>query len=145
MNVAAPAPMIEERMTAHPTNLPTIDFVVPMPGFPEHRNFVLVRMDEEGLLFSMTSVDDPELRFLVVPPPLFFPDYAPEISDDTLELLDSPAADQLLLLLVVTASEARITANLMAPIIVDKAHRRAVQVVLSGSGLPVRAQLPAAG
>ena len=144
MNVAAPARVIEERMTAETANLPTIEFVAPLPGFPAHRQFVLVRLDDEGLLYAMTSVADPELRFLVMPPPTFFPDYAPEIGDDALELLGSPEAEQLLLLLVVTASEAQTTANLLAPIIVDQAHRRAVQVVLSGSGLPVRAQLAAA-
>lgn len=135
---------IEERVPATASaTVPTIDFVAPMPGFPGHRRFVMVRLDEAGLLYALTSVDDPNLRFLVVPPPPFFPDYAPEIGDETLELLGTPEADQLLLLLVVTAVEAQISANLLAPIIIDQVHRRAVQVVLSGSGLPVRAVMAA--
>ena len=46
---------------------------------------------------------------------------------------------------MVTAGEtaAETTANLLAPILVDQASRRALQVVLTGSGLPVRAELMA--
>jgi len=126
-------------------DLPIIDFVSPMPGFPEHQKFVLVRLDEEGMLYALTSLHDSEVRFLVVPPVSFFPDYAPEISDESAELLGVTNAEQLLVLLVVTAGEtpADTTANLLAPILVELTGRRALQVVLTGSGLPVRAELMA--
>lgn len=130
-------------MTASSLTLPTIELAAPMPGFPAHRRFVLVRLDEDGLLYALTSLDDSELRFLVVPPMPFFPDYAPVIGDETLEILGGPDADQLLLMLVVTAGESMTSANLLAPIVIDQASRRAVQVVLTGSGLPVRAPLTA--
>jgi flagellar assembly factor FliW len=122
--------------------LPTIEFVAPMPGFPDHRRFYLVAIDDSGLVYSLTSADDPELRFLVIPPPPFYPDYTPEISDEALSVLGVDEADRLLLL-VVTAGETlqETTANLMAPIVVDKDSRRAVQTVLAGSDFPVRAAL----
>jgi flagellar assembly factor FliW len=143
MAVVAPYLPIEERMTTSSLTLPTIELAAPMPGFPAHRRFVLVRLDDDGLLYALTSMDDSELRFLVVPPGPFFPDYAPVIGDETLELLGDPEPDQLLLMLVVTAGESVTSANLLAPIVIDQASRRAVQVVLSGSGLPVRALLSA--
>ena len=78
-----------------------------MPGFPDHRQFVLVRVTEEGVLYALTSVDEPELRFLVVPPAPFFPDYAPEIDDESLAALGATDADAegLMILLVVTAGD----------------------------------------
>jgi flagellar assembly factor FliW len=123
--------------------LPVLEFVAPMPGFPAQRLFALVEMDEAGLLYSLTSVDAPELRFLVVPPGPFFADYAIDIDDESLVALGLPDADDLLVLLVLTAGEtpAETTANLMAPIVVAQSSRRAVQLVLGGSGLPVRAPL----
>jgi flagellar assembly factor FliW len=125
--------------------LPALDFITPMPGFPGHHRFHLVAVDDSGLLYALTSADDPELRFLVIPPPPFFPDYTPEIGDDALASLGTAESDRLLLLLVVTAGESieGTTANLFAPIVVDQASRRAVQTVLTGSGLPVRASLRA--
>src|SRR5207237_1964436 len=126
MAVHTPTRSIEEPTSGEPAGLPTIDFVSPLPGFPAYRRFALVRLDDAGLLYALTSVDDSDLRFLVVPPAPFFPDYAPEVDDETLELLDQPQADQLLLLLVVTAGEAATTANLLAPIVLDQGNRRAV-------------------
>ncbi|MGI5169971.1 flagellar assembly protein FliW [Spirillospora sp. CA-253888] len=123
--------------------LPTIELAAPLPGFPQHRLFALVRVDDGGLLYSLTSLEDPGLRFLVIAPGPFFPDYAPEIDEDSLAALEVSDTGHLLVLLIVTApgSIAEATANLMAPIVVNFATRRALQVVLAGSGLPVRAPL----
>ncbi|MCA2213726.1 flagellar assembly protein FliW [Jidongwangia harbinensis] len=126
-------------MTDPSLGLPTIDMAVPMPGFPAHREFVLVRLHDEGLLYAFTSVDDPNLRFLVAPPEPFFPDYAPEIENDVLAALNTKDPDRLLLLVVITAGVNETTANLLAPIVVDRDSRRAMQVVLTGSGMPIRA------
>jgi len=122
-----------------------IEFVSPMPGFPRHRRFLLLRLEDDGVIYALSSVDDPTLRFIVVPPPPFFPDYAPEIDDETLALLDVDDPERLLVLLVVTTGEtaADATANLLAPIVVDRTTRRAVQAVLAGSGLPVSRKLMA--
>ena len=132
-------------MTAQQNDLPTIEFASPMPGFPAHRQFLLVRLDDDGLMFELASTNDPDLRFLVIPPTVFFPDYAPEISEETLEALgvDATHLEQVLTLLVVTvgATPADATANLLAPILIDQVSRRAVQVILTGSDLPVRAGL----
>jgi flagellar assembly factor FliW len=119
--------------------LPTITMAVPMPGFPAHREFVLVRLNDDGLLYAFTSIQDPELRFLVAPPEPFFPDYAPEIENEVFSALNTRDTDRLLLLTVITAGVEETTANLLAPIVVDRDSMRAIQVVLSGSGYPVRA------
>ena len=142
--MAVHAPTRSAELT-EPVDLPTIQFVQPMPGFPDQRNFAMVRLDENGLLYALTSMENPKLRFLVVPPAPFFPAYAPEVDDETLELLGNPDAAQLLTLLVVTAAEASTTANLLAPIIIDQGKRQAVQIILAGSGWQVRAPLGVAG
>ena len=130
---------IEATTTDPSLGLPTITMAVPMPGFPAHREFVLVRLNEDGLLYALTSTEDPDLRFLVAPPEPFFPDYAPELEQDVFAALNTRDPDRLLLLTVITAGTNETTANLMAPIVVDRDSMRAIQVVLSGSGLPVRA------
>ena len=130
---------IEATMIDPSLGLPTITMAVPMPGFPAHREFVLVRLNDDGLLYAFTSIQDPELRFLVAPPEPFFPDYAPEIENEVFAALNTRDTDRLLLLTVITAGVEETTANLLAPIVVDRDSMRAMQVVLSGSGYPVRA------
>lgn len=128
------------------TELPIIEFVLPIPGFSQMRRFVLVSMDESGLLYSLRSVDDEALRFLVLVPGQIFPDYQPEIDDATLALLNAAQPENLLVLLVVSAGESVVdsTANLLAPIVVDQVTRKAAQVVLSGTEMPIRAPLVSA-
>lgn len=129
--------------TTDDAEVPVIEMVRPMPGFPEQRRFALVRLDEAGDLCSLKSLDDPELRFLVVPPSRFFPDYAPEVEDDVIADLEIESADDVLLLVVLNAgtSLSSTTANLAAPVLVNPATRRAGQIVLDEPGLPLAAPL----
>ena len=130
-------------MTTDGTDVPVIEMVRPMPGFPEQRRFALVRLDESGDLCSLKSLDDPDLRFLVVPPSRFFPDYAPEVEDDVIADLEIHSPEDVLLLVVLNAgtSLSSTTANLAAPVLVNPATRRAGQIVLDEPGLPIAAPL----
>ena len=125
------------------TDIPVIELVRPMPGFPERRRFALVQLDADGVLCSLTSLEDPELRFLVVPPGHFFPDYEPDVEDDVAAELEITSPDDALLLVVLTAgsSLATTTANLSAPVLVNPVTRRGGQIVLDRPGLPVAAPL----
>lgn len=131
-------------MTSATPEIPVIQLVQPMPGFPDHRRFALVQLDEDGILCSLRSLDDPSLRFLVVPPVRFFPDYAPEVGDAVVSDLAIESVEDVLLLVVLTAgsSMADTTANLLAPVLVNTANRRAVQVILDAD-LPVACPLVA--
>lgn len=130
-------------MPADIEDLPVIEFARPIPGFPDQFQYVLTRVADDGMLYVLRSLDEPRVRFLVIPPLPFFPGYEPEIDDDTLELLDVHDADRLVVLLVVSAGEkvANATVNLLAPIVVDRVTRRAVQVLLAGADFPLRAPL----
>ena len=129
--------------SATDTELPEISFVEPLPGFPDARRFALVELAPGGALFALRSLEDPELRFLVVPPAPFFPDYAPELDDAAAAGLGLTGAEDALVLLVVTPgdSPADATANLMAPVVVNARTQAAAQVVLSDSSLPIRRRL----
>jgi flagellar assembly factor FliW len=125
------------------TDIPVIELVRPMAGFPDLRRFALVQLDDAGDLCSLTSLEQPGLRFLVVPPDHFFPDYSPVVDDDIVDELEIESTEDVLLLVVLTAgrSLAETTANLAAPLLVNPATRRAGQVVLDEPGLPVAAPL----
>jgi flagellar assembly factor FliW len=133
-------------MTGTDGDLPVIEFVMPIPGFSSLRRFVLVSVDKSETLYSLRSVDDPAVRFMVLAPGRIFPDYVPEIDDATLNLLNAKEPENLIVLAIVSTGDsvADSTANLLAPIVVDPITRRAAQVVLSGTELPIRAPLVSA-
>ncbi len=72
------------------------------------------------------------MEFVVTHPGLFFPDYEPEIDDDTADRLELKSADDALLLVIVTVADpvADSTANLLGPIVVNRHTRAAAQAVL---------------
>lgn len=123
------------------TPVPTIDtqhdvrelrFEEGLPGFPECKEFVLVRWGDESSPFSLLRAAHDDLSFVVVPPAVFFPDYAPEIDIEAVAPIGIEQAEDALLLTIVTVREPidRSTANLLGPIIVNVHDLRAVQAVL---------------
>ena len=125
--------------------IPVIELVQPMPGFPELTRFTLVQLDEDGVLCALRSLDDPDLRFLVVSPMPFFPDYAPVVEDEAVTDLGITDVEDVLVLLVLTAGDSltSTTANLLAPVLVNTATRRAMQVILDDPDLAIATPLVA--
>lgn len=82
------------------------------------------------------------MQFVVAPPAVFFPDYAPDLDDDSAARLDLADAEDALLLVVLTvgADLATSTANLLAPIVVNTRTLSAAQVVVADDW-PLRAPL----
>ena len=124
--------------------IPELHFAAGIPGFPDARRFTLVWWGDESSPFSILAcLDDPALEFLVVPPLAFFPLYAPEIDDDVVERLGIDTEEDVILLVIVTTGEdaSEATANLLAPIVVNRHTRQAVQTVLADGDHPLRAPL----
>jgi flagellar assembly factor FliW len=126
-------------------DLPVIELVHAMPGFPDDLRFALVRLDDDGILHGFRSLAREDLQFVVVPPAPFYPDYAPEVGDDVVADLGIESAEDVAVLLVVKpgASLAETTVNLRAPLLVNLATRRASQVILEDPELPLAAPLVA--
>ena len=111
-------------------------------GFPLAQHFRLT--EAEGGLYEMTCLDIPDMAFVVVAPSPFFPEYSPVIDPATAARigLEKPE-DALVLLLVNLGSEDEPpAANLLAPVVVNIATKQAMQVVLEGQELPLRASFP---
>ena len=124
-------------------DLPVIELVEAMPGFPDDLRFELAHLDEDGVLGSLRSLDRDGHQFLVVPAAHFFPDYEPVVSDETVTALGIESVGDVLVLLVVHAAKslADTTVNLRAPLLVNTTTLQAAQVILDDTDLPVAASL----
>jgi len=117
-----------------------------IPGFPDARHFLLVPWGGEGSPFCLLRcVDTPEGQpdFVVVPPTVFFPDYACDLDDGTVERLGLLTAADVIVVVIITLGDRPddATANLLGPVVINRRTRRAAQVVLAGSGYQVREPL----
>lgn len=128
--------------TAH--DVAELHFDDGLPGFPLARRFTLVPWGGEESIFSvLQSLDDDDLRFVVVPPEPFFPDYAPVLGDDDVARLGLRSSDDAIVLVVVTLGERpeEATANLLGPVVINRHTLTGAQVVLTGQDLPSRQRL----
>jgi flagellar assembly factor FliW len=132
-------------MTLAPVaTLPLLGLTESLPGFPGHRDYVLVTADGDGRLFWLQSMAPDGPRFLAVDPGRYFPDYAPALPRAIcadLELDDPTEARLYCLVTVPPDGPAAATANLRAPLVVNPANWRAAQVVLLDGGHPIRRPL----
>lgn len=116
----------------------------PLPGFPAHRDYVLVPADADSRLYWLQSIAPDGPRFLAVRTAAYFPEYAPKLPAGlAAELdLDGAAEVELFCLVTVPAGDvAAATANLRAPVVVHPAAGRARQVVLTDGVHSIRMPL----
>ncbi len=124
------------------TSLPELVLAGGLAGFDGLERFVLVEVPHAHSLFFLRSLEQPDLEFVVAPPALFFPDYAPEIDDEAALRLGLEDPEDALLLVVLTLGDgiAASTANLLAPIVINQRTRCAAQVLVADDW-PLRAPL----
>lgn len=130
---------------AGPTPAPDeLVFTSSPPGMAGLRRFTLTALDDTGFLFAMHSVEQPGVRLFVVPPRPYFPEYAPHVDPTSVAPLELDGREAVLLVVVHPGQDGEPpTANLLAPIAVDPASGRALQIVLDTDEWPLRAQLRA--
>lgn len=123
----------EEAVSANADSASVISFGSGIPGFPSAQHFRLVPWGSNDSPFSVLHCLDLPLELVVMLPNDFFPDYAPEIDDETVERLGLVTADDALVLVIVTVPDnvEQSTANLLGPIVINRHTRDAVQVVLT--------------
>jgi flagellar assembly factor FliW len=141
---AAPKPASAHAPARPSATVQTIALSEPLPGFPGHRDYVLVPAQEGGTLFWLQSLAPDGPRFLAVSAGTFFPDYAPVLPGavcDELDLADVAEAQLFCLVTVLDGDVATATANLRAPLVVHPDTHRARQVVLMDGAHPIRQPL----
>lgn len=120
-----------------------VNFVTPPPGLEPLDAFELTAVEGAPGLHTLASVERPEIRLYTLDAERHLPGYSPELPDDRAAELGIEAADQALLLVVVTPSQQGSTVNLLAPIVVNRGTGAALQLVLDDDAFPVRAELAA--
>ncbi|MBQ1511362.1 MAG: flagellar assembly protein FliW [Selenomonadaceae bacterium] len=113
-----------------------VHFPQGIPAFEEEHEFLIVPYDEASPYVFLQSIATPDLAFLMTIPFVFFSDYEFEIDDESLARLGITRQEDLLIYVILTLPGGKVqdmTANLMAPIVINTANMQARQVVLDKS------------
>lgn len=121
-----------------------IGFEEPIFGFEKTKRFVILDHAENSPFKWLQSVDDPELAFVVTNPVFFGIEYEFELPDETVNTLGLSTAEDALVLTIVNIPQsdpAKMTANLLGPIVIHQGNRKAMQVVLNESRYNTKTRL----
>jgi flagellar assembly factor FliW len=105
-------------------------------GFPEKRRFCIIQHKEDSPFFWYQSVDDPALAFVITNPWLFKSDYEIDLDLAAQALGREKESDDVpvecyVIVTIPKGSPEKMTANFIAPLVLDPESRVAVQIVLS--------------
>src|SRR6516225_9909581 len=85
------------------TDVAEITFPAGLPGFPNSHRFELAPWGPAGSPFLLlSSSDDPDIGFVVVPPWVFYPEYEFELDAGAAERLGLTASEDAVVFAVVT-------------------------------------------
>jgi flagellar assembly factor FliW len=103
-----------------------------IPGFEKSKEFVLVSIPEYVPFEWLICIDGSLLRFAIINPMLFRPDYSPAMEKEQLVDLGIEKPEDVLLYSIVTIRENPLesTANLVGPVIINKSKRIGKQIII---------------
>ena len=106
-------------------------------GFDREKEFVLLPLDPniDSPMEWLQSLRTPELAFIVTDPFLFMPQYKMVLNDDEKHQLKVESTESMVIRVIVTIPKvhAEMTANLVAPLVINQKNRLAKQIVLTSA------------
>ena len=121
-----------------------VHFADGIPAFEDEHEFVIVPYDEESPYVFLQSLTTPDLAFLMTVPFIFFPEYEFELDDENQDKLELTRQEDMLIYTLITVNGGKVqdmTANLMAPVVLNTANMQARQIVLDRSSYTTKHRL----
>ncbi|WP_378950663.1 flagellar assembly protein FliW [Pelosinus sp. sgz500959] len=120
-----------------------INFPHGIPGFPEEKKFILVANAPDSPFSFLQSTVEANLTFLLADPFVFFKEYEFKIDDEvTHELgLFSENPPQVFVIATVKEKLEDMTANLLAPVVINSQERIGRQIILEKTNYGTRHSL----
>jgi flagellar assembly factor FliW len=109
-------------------------------GFNHLNRFVMIVHEEGSPFHWFQSLEDGSIAFIILNPFIIKPDYEPEIDNQTLGMLEVDRVEEIdiMVILTVRSEPVKITANLRAPLVINRQKKLASQVVLEDEQYPVQ-------
>ena len=121
-----------------------IRFPAGLPGFESARRFIIMSVPEHQPFHWMECVDaGNNIRFAVINPLTFRPDYQPKIKKEELASLEIRDPKDLLLYVIVTLRNPLVesTANLMGPLFINIRGRIGKQIIIENDAYSLRERI----
>ena len=117
------------------------EFVEPIIGYDKYKRFAFVDYNEDSPFKWLQAVDEPALALPVTIPAYFGIPYQFTIPDEKEKVLDAKDASDILALTIANVPNGapqNTTINLLAPIVINTANKRAIQLILTNTDYSVK-------
>jgi flagellar assembly factor FliW len=120
-----------------------IHFPNGLPGFENARKFIIMSVPEHQPFHWMECVDGNNIRFAIINPLSFRPDYQPKIKKEDLATLGIKDPKELLLYVIVTLRQPLMesTANLMGPLFINIREKTGKQIIAENDKYSLRERI----
>lgn len=118
-----------------------IEFKNGIPGFEKDKEFVILDVDGKVSLKCFQSLQNVNTCLLVTTPWEYFKDYEIDLSEDEICELEVNSPDEVIVYNIITVRDKNVTANLLAPIIVNTKKNIGMQIILANSKYEIRQEI----
>lgn len=117
-----------------------IEFPEGLPGFEDLKKFVIMRCEQTDPIQWMQSIENEYIVMPVINPFLLDETYHIEVNDEELNVIETfDEEDMIVLCIMVLPQElSEMTANLMAPILINIKKMKGRQVVMDRGDMPIK-------
>lgn len=112
-----------------------------IPGLEEYKKYIILNI-EDSKLKCLQSVEEKEIALLIINPWDFFNDYEIQLSEEEINQLEIKSHDEVLVYNIVAIRENKVTANLLAPIVINIKSSKAKQIILNENKYSIRQEIP---
>lgn len=114
-----------------------------VPGFESLKHFLLTMNPEHEPFVWLYSIDNPKIRFLMVNPMTFRPDYMPQMQKDQITDLKIDRKEDLMLFVIVTlqTNPRESTVNLAGPVLINIERKLGKQIILDDARYSIRERM----
>ncbi|BAU26559.1 flagellar assembly factor FliW [Aneurinibacillus soli] len=113
-------------------------FETGLPGFPEHKQFLLLKIEDSP--FTVLHAIDEDLYFILLDPFSFFSDYEFALPEHVIHQLSIEQREHVACYSIVVLRDPLhdSTANMAAPVVLNTANRKGMQLVLEKTPYSVK-------
>lgn len=121
-----------------------IHFISPILGFEAVKRYVLLDHAEDSPFRWLQAADNPDLAFVITNPHFFGLDFEFVLPEEAVSKLEVEKAEDVLVFTIVNIPQdnpAKMTANLLAPIVINPVKLQGMQLVLQNTNFSTRTRL----
>ncbi|SEF99813.1 flagellar assembly factor FliW [Caloramator fervidus] len=111
-----------------------------IPGLEEYKRYVIIKVEDSNL-YCLQSIDEKNIALLTIIPWDYFKDYEIELSCEEMKELGINSYEDVMVYNIVTVREDKITANLLAPIVLNIKNNKAKQIILNDKKYSLRQEI----